>query len=274
MRKFLVIIAALLAAGTGVSAQDNNLFDHLGVSVGVGSTGITLDLSTHVTDYVGIRAGVDIMPKFKYATDIDIDDSNRYQLAYDTWRQWYMLNNPTSTPPELRVPDEVDVEGKLNNTTGHLLVDVFPFGSKLALHFTVGAYMGPKDVVNVYTPNDEQLADIAKYNAWQTDPNLIIGAQLGDYFLQPDANGHIDANVRVKGFRPYVGLGWGRSVPKKRVGFSFDAGVQFWGKPEIYLQDEKMTESNFNGEDGGVVKTLTKIQIYPCVTFRLTGRIF
>lgn len=275
MKNLLVIAGSLLLSVGSVSAQeDNNVFTHLGASVGVGTTGVSIDLSTNITDYVGVRVGADIMPKFKYSTDIDINNSTNLQNEYNTWRQYYIATNPGAEAPELTVPSQVDIEGKLNNTTGHVLFDLYP-GKKIDWHLTVGAYFGPTDVVSVYTTKDEQLADVAKYNDWQNDKSLLIGAELGNYFLTPDANGHVDASIKVKGFRPYVGLGWGRAVPKNHsLGFSFDAGVQFWGKPEIYLQGDKQNESNFDGEDGGIVKTLTKITVYPTLTFRLTGKIF
>lgn len=275
MRKLLVTAAAVVFSAAGALAQsDSNVFTHFGASVGVGTTGVSIDLSTNITDYVGVRAGVDIMPKIKYGTDIDINNSTALQTQYDTWRTWYMATNPAANAPELRVPSKVDVEGKLNNTTGHVLFDLYP-GKKIDWHLTVGAYFGPTDVVNVYTTKDEQLVDVAKYNRWQTNQDLLIGAELGDYFLKPDANGHIDADVKVKGFRPYLGIGWGRGVPKNHaLGFSFDLGAQFWGKPEIYLQGDKQDESNFDGEDGGLVKTLTKITVYPTLTLRLTGKFF
>lgn len=271
---FILVTAAILSSASAMAQSDKNVFNHLGASVGIGTTGITIDLSTNITSYVGVRAGVDIMPAVKYATDIDINNDTELQRQYDTWRLWYMATNPTATPPEVKIPSQVDVEGKLNNTTGHVLFDLYP-GKKTPFHLTVGAYFGPSDIINVYTTKDEQLADVAKYNRWQNDPDLLIGAELGDYFLKPDANGHIDADVKVKGFRPYVGFGIGRGLPRKHaIGCSFDMGVQFWGKPEIYLQGDKQDESNFDGEDGGIVKVLSKITVYPTMTLRLTGKFF
>ena len=76
---------------------------------------------------------------------------------------------------------------------------------------------------------------------------------------------------------PYVGIGLGRAVPKGRLGFQFDAGVQFWGTPKVYIDGangkEQLTEEDTNGDDGGAIKTLSKITVYPCISFRLVGRI-
>ena len=46
-----------------------------------------------------------------------------------------------------------------------------------------------------------------------------------------DNNGNVSGGLKVSGFRPYLGLGFGRAVPKKRVGVMFELGVQFHGKP-------------------------------------------
>lgn len=44
----------------------------------------------------------------------------------------------------------------------------------------------------------------------------------------------MSGGLKVSNFRPYVGLGFGRAVPKKRLGVMFELGVQFHGKPDVY----------------------------------------
>jgi hypothetical protein len=273
MKKLFAIAGALLLSMSTYAQNDNNVFTHFGGSIGLGTTGITIDLSTNITDYVGVRAGIDYMPKYKYATDVSITGLNEKQGQYNAIRN----ANPQLNLPAVTFPNKVDIEGKLNNTTGHLLFDFYP-GKKIDWHLTLGAYFGPSEVLSVYTTNDNQLLGVYQYNnsAARTMAGFPkIGVELGDYFLEPDANGHIDACMKVNSFRPYVGLGWGRGVPKNHtLGFSVDLGVQFWGKPEVYLQGDKMEKGNFDNEDGGIVKDLIDISIYPTLTFRLTGKFF
>ena len=104
----------------------------------------------------------------------------------------------------------------------------------------------------------------------------IAGFRLaGDFFLEPDATGHIDACVKTSGFRPYVGVGIGRNIPRKNpIGVSLDLGAQFWGTPKVYCQGNELTANDVEGEDGGVVKLLTKVKAYPTLTLRLTGKFF
>lgn len=274
MKKLLVFVGcALLSAGNVTAQDDSNLFTHLGASLGVGTTGISIDLSTNVTDYVSVRGGVDIMPKFKYSSDIKIGGVTERQAQYDQVR----TANPGLGLPEVTFPQRVDIQGKLNNTTGHILFDIYP-GKSIDWHLTLGAYFGSKKVIDIYTTDARQLEGVYRYNN-STERAAAgfprIGAQLGDFFLEPDQTGIINATVETKSFRPYVGLGWGRAVPKNHpLGFSVDLGVQFWGTPKVYCEGNELTAEDVGNSDGGFMKTLTKITVYPTLTFRLTGKIF
>ena len=264
MKKQVISCMALLMS-LGVSAQsETGIADHLGVGVGVGTTGITLDLSTMFTDYVGLRVGADIFPNLKLNTELDLGFDNISENAYIT-------NNYG------KLPQEIDVQGKTMLTAGHLLVDVHPF--KSSFRVTVGAYMGGKDVVSVYNKEKGLLSGITRFNK-DVDNKLFpadvkkIGLELGDYLLTPDEQGNVDASIRVSSFRPYVGLGFGRAVPKNRLACQVDLGVQFWGSPEIYLRDHKLSENDIDGDAGGIIKVVSNASVYPSLTVRLVGRIF
>ena len=47
----------------------------------------------------------------------------------------------------------------------------------------------------------------------------------------------VNGGVKVKNFRPYLGLGFGRLIPKNRLGIRFELGAQFQGKPVVYADD-------------------------------------
>ena len=46
----------------------------LGFGVGLGTSGVTVDLSTHLSDYIGLRAGVNWVPEVKIGTDLDLSE--------------------------------------------------------------------------------------------------------------------------------------------------------------------------------------------------------
>lgn len=287
----------------GASAQV-----HFGIGAGAGTTGIALDASFTLGKYVGVRGGVDIMPQFKVSKDIDLktEDANKKvsQLTNEINQLNQQLVQCNLEPVDLsqypggNLPEKMEIEGKLKNTTGHVLIDLYPGGG--SFHFTVGAYFGPDEIISVYNKEEGFMKPITTYNEAIANaalyPNVqqvvnqynlkMIGGELGDYFVTPDPaeKGDVKAYAKVKGFRPYVGLGFGRAVPKKRIGCQFDLGVQFWGSPEIYVptydkaaktyQYEKIEGDKAGDDAGKVLKTVSKISVYPVLNFRLVGRIF
>ena len=114
-------------------------------------------------------------------------------------------------------------------------------------------------------------AEIATYN--EANPDDRRGLALGDYLLEPDAQGNIDAKLKVKPIKTYLGIGIGRGVPKSRVGFKMDLGCVLWGRPSVYCNDDKVLDTNQNGDGGGIMKVATKLKVYPVLNFRICGRI-
>ena len=310
MKKLLIACSVMLLS-LGASAQV-----HFGIGAGAGTTGIALDASLMVGKYVGIRGGVDIMPQIKVNKDIDLktEDANKKvsQLTNEIKElntklaQYGLEQVDLSQYPGGNLPHNMEIQGKLKNTTGHVLIDLYPGGH--SFHFTVGAYFGPEEIIDVYNKEDGFMKPITAYNdaiiyaQSQTPSNSVvpqnvrdvvdkyglkmIGGELGDYFVTPNPadKGNVNAYAKVKSFRPYVGLGFGRAVPKGRIGCQFDLGVQFWGKPEIYVPTYNKTTGTYQcekidgdkaGDDAGkVLKTVSKVSVYPVLNFRLVGRIF
>lgn len=269
-RLFTILVAATVAVSANAQftqkLKDLDIFNHLGVGVGVGTTGITVDLGTTITPWVQLRAGADIMPKFKIKTELDLEEFGVSQF------------NNINRPPL----HSVDIQGELNNTLGHFLFDVFPVTHLSSFHITVGGYFGGKSLIRAYnTSGYEELKDVYMYNHRIGQYHEVpyeagkIGAALGDYFIEPDANGNIEASIKVWKFRPYVGLGFGRIVPHSRVNCLFDLGVQFWGHPEVWndTNNMRLTSEGANGSDGGVIKTISKISVYPVLSVKIVGRI-
>ena len=267
MRQLLFLLVTLAVASTPLRAQDNDVLRHLSLSAGIGTTGITADLGTMVTDRVGLRGGIDYMPQIKYTTDL--------HLA--------LVNQTTEIDPS-RIPDySVEVEGTLHNTTGHDLLDVYPVKGG-GFRLTVGAYFAGKDkVVTVLSKDSEVMRQVADFNARRGDFSDVpagygqVAAKLGDYNIMPDDEGNASAYIQVKKVRPYVGLGFGRVVPdKSRLNFQFDLGVQLSGKPHVYngVSGEELTSEGARGEDGGYLKTISKIHFYPVISVRIAGRLF
>lgn len=257
MKTKLLLVSLLMTAITfSANAQekkDKNIFDHLAVGLTVGTPGIGVDVAAPIGNYVQLRAGFATFPKIKINTDLDVN------IPADAQTAGY------------KIPDgSIGVEAKTGFTNGKILADVFPF-KHCAFHVTAGAYFGSSSIVKAYNKNDEDLKGVAEYN--KDYPNNRIGVELGDYLLTPDENGHVEAQIKTWAFKPYVGLGYGRAVPNKRVGFMVELGCQFWGSPSVWCNGTELEEDKVGEGSGGIIKTLSKIIVYPVLNFRISGRI-
>lgn len=291
MKKLFMIAVASLAFMQGAYAEDEDsrLFNHLSIGVNVGTTGIGADVAMPATKWLEIEAGFSIMPKIKYTTDVHLNLPQSTINTINGFINDYKTYNPSSTFQPINYNDvsTVPIQGKLNMVNGKVLINYLPF-KKSNFHLTVGAYFGSSDVIEVYNKQDGQLSVVNKANGFIEQANAatlpipgwtnqdLVGLKLGDYLLTPDANGNAKATLKTKAFKPYVGFGFGRAVPKnKRVGFKFDMGAMFWGTPEVIDHNgTDLAKQDWDGKDGGAFRIISKIKVYPVINFRICGRIF
>ena len=278
MKRICFVSVWMMLAALSMHAGDNNVLRHFSLSVGAGTTGVTADLGTMVTDHLGLRGGIDYTPQFTYSTWLDLDMVNQ---QIDDLADQYDV--PSSIRDMYDMPDKVQVEGKYESFTGHALLDIHPFKGS-GFHLTVGAYFANsnKKLITAYNKEDGVLKNVADFNARRGDFSLVpeeygqVAARMGNYSLMPDDQGNANAYIKVNNIRPYVGLGFGRAVPKSRINCQFDLGVQFWGTPSVYdgVSGKQLTSEGTKGKDGGVLKIISDVKVFPVISLRLSGRIF
>ena len=255
MKKLYVFVSVILFAITSsVKAQglfSENLFNHFALGATLGTPGFGLDIATTVGNHFQLRTGFTTVPDTKMTTDLDVSS--------------YANGGYSGS-------DNFDFEGKLHMTNLKILVDIFP-SKKSNFHFTIGTYMGSSKLMKVNNKENGSLISITNYNNQVSEDNQI-GIELGDYLLKPDDHGNVEANVKVNGVKPYLGIGFGRAVPRKnRIGFMMELGCQFWGTPKVYASDHRLTSEDLGGDDDGAINTLSKMQVYPVISVRLCGKI-
>ena len=274
MKKYLFISILSIFGLTTAHAQYNNdvewgLFNHMSVGLGLGTTGISVDVAAPICPYVAVRAGADILPDIKFRPALDLGFN---QEIKDFVYEWF----------NERLPDKIDFDGKLKYTAGHLLFDVYPFKNS-SFHVTAGAYLGNKELVNMNTLGYEfLLKTIYDYNHSEIREEWglgKIGVKLGNYFLEPDKEGMINATVEVNALRPYIGVGFGRAIPTKhRFACNFDLGLQFWGTPKVYLEGDngktRLEKSDLDPESAKALKKLSETTFWPVLNVRCAYRLF
>lgn len=260
--KKLMMMAVLLLAGVGsVMAQSDykrGIFNHVGLNVGAGTEGISVGVAAPVTNFLEVEAGVNIMPSFKLSGDLDVDV-----------KPIPGVSNPTDAT--------IHVDGDLSRTTFNVKANLYPFGGGSKFFIAAGLSIGGEKIAEV-TGSCDKLREFSQNLPTQELKDQLrqaATANLGGYKLELDENYNLQGDIRCKNVRPYLGLGFGRLVPKNRIGMRFELGCQFMGKLKVY-QNGNEIDINKALEDAGeddLSKFVKDLKVYPVLKLSFTGRI-
>lgn len=274
---FMLSLHCISSENTGLFSGSSNtgIFRDVGAGVSLGTGGLGIDLSTHVTGYVRLRAGVDYMPEFTVPMNFGLE-SYTDNGGVNT-NNFSNLQNYMKRLSGIDVDDNVAIDGKPHICNFKFLVDVYPFKGK-GWRVTAGFYWGSRKIatarntieempsllaVNIYNNfydyfMETDFYETPIYQDYYLDPFLVediraqlegqgrMGIHIGDfkdgrpYMMKPDTDGMVKANAFVNAFRPYVGLGYTTPIGgcDSRFKFDVDCGIMMWGgSPEIITHD-------------------------------------
>lgn len=155
--------------GLRTSMKDNNVFSHLDIAATLGTTGIGVDLSTPLGDYVQLRTGFSYMPRF------EMNSGFRVQVGDSLDKKWDKNGNRLETKFDrlsgylksivgYDVDDEVTMTCKPTYYNFKLLVDAFPFRDK-RWHLTAGFFVGPSEIARAYN-RTEEMPSLLSVSMW------------------------------------------------------------------------------------------------------------
>lgn len=249
MKKLLLALGIILSGATGASAQEQTEFyglaNRAGLGVGVGTEGIGIDAATCLTKYCSVRLGVNIFPGINFDADVDVTGEMPGGQSYD---------------------GTMEAKASLSRTTVDLKFDCYPFPDASSFFVTAGFSFGGSKLIKI-TGHSDEFAQMVQDGA-------DVGIDIDKYRIPVDENGNVEGGVKVNGFRPYLGLGFGRLIPKGRVGCRFELGVQFHGKPKVYAEGVDNLQEMLEEEVGDDISELMdKLTVYPVLKFSIRGRI-
>ncbi len=98
--------------------------------------------------------------------------------------------------------------------------------------------------------------------------------QVNDVSVTPEEIGYARVALSYDSFwSPFFGFGFGKLMAKKRMGFSFDVGGYFKGRPNIEIDGTGILRGNHEtGQE--LTRKLSNIRWLPVVQFRLAYRIW
>lgn len=128
--------------------REHDIFQHLDVSLTLGTSGIGIDVASPITEWAQLRLGYEFMPRFTKRMSFEMtingqparsydEDGNRQETRFDK------LKNFMYSFTGFDIDDHVDMIGKPTMNNFKFLVDVFPFKNNKHWHFTAGFYWGP-----------------------------------------------------------------------------------------------------------------------------------
>lgn len=249
MKKTVFTILAALALLMPGTAAAQDLFNHLAVNAHVATTGVGVELSTPITKFITMRAGVTCMPGFSFNAEVD--------------GQYYVNGESNDFT--------VDLDANLKRTQGSVIFNVYPLAkAKVCSSFflAAGLYFGGDKLVKIKGHSDEIANDLKQLNG--ANPYI----ELGDYKLPVDENGNVKGGLKVQKVRPYLGLGFGRYVPKKRISVTGELGVQFHGHIKPYTSEGEIEAFDELTEKDDWKKVMDKLTVYPMLKIVISGRIF
>lgn len=78
--------------------------------------------------------------------------------------------------------------------------------------------------------------------------NVKDSVKQGDIMLSPKEVGDIDVGINMGPLCPYIGIGFGRAVPKTRFSFNFEVGGYYINQPNVTFKATGMLEPSSSNE--------------------------
>ncbi|WP_313138632.1 hypothetical protein [Myroides sp.] len=222
------------------------------LSAGVSTMGLTLEALTPINSYLKLRGGINLFFFNSKHYDVGIDDPQGDLVRLFGYK------------PNLAI------KGKNHMIHAHTLVDFYPVPDGL-FFLSGGFYFGQnKTALDGYLINHQ--GDRAKplYGEWPE----YLDFQGNQIKLN---EGNMEADVTLGSIiKPYLGIGIGRVVTNKKLGFSFELGMMYQGDYELKQDGSKVLfnlEDSFEYNEKGE-KWLNRIKWWPKVSFQVRYRLF
>jgi len=257
------------------SVDEFGIFDHLGVNFAAGTEGLSVGIAAPITNYLEIGAGANFMLPFKPSGDVKIKAGDVKNVPRTNEKGEYLDENGNVTviPSEVATRDfsvdKLHIKANLARTTFDVKLSVYPFGIRNDFFVTGGLSLGGEKLATL----EGHSSSVAALYEWSPAYNKEITAVIDKYSIKIDKKGNAEGDIRVKKVRPYVGLGYGRMVPKGIIGFRVEAGVQFMGKMKVYQNDSELPLEEALKSDDDISKIIENWKVYPVLKLILTTRI-
>ncbi|MES2519134.1 MAG: hypothetical protein V4585_13550 [Bacteroidota bacterium] len=100
------------------------------------------------------------------------------------------------------------------------------------------------------------------------------GLDISGTFISAEDFGKINFEVKWNKVAPFVGFGFGRAVPKKRIGLGLEMGVYYIGSPKLFIEYTGLLDiTNIDEALPKIEKNMAGYAYLPYLNFKLKYRI-
>lgn len=267
MKKLIISGLAMFMSLTSVMAQEETgIGNHLGWGVGFGTEGFNASIATDLTQYAELEFGVNYAPGFSRKSDGGVFHSpekgaNRDYLVYEN---------------DSKKQLNIGVKTSINRATLDFKGSVYPFATNenfsSDLFVSLGISFASKEIATIK-------GACTSNGIKEEELNNPLFIRAGKFLLPIDKEGNnlvANGSCQVNSVRPYVGLGYGRLVPKNNLGFRVEAGCQFSGDVKVYHNDKEVELlSKYKIDDDSTPKKFMDFfSVYPVLKVSLRGKFF
>lgn len=241
--KYIGVAAFMLSTYGMAKAQDAPTTAHMVDSTKVKHKfHIALGISSGTNALVGVDLAFHVAPMLNI------------RVGYN-----HLTYNKVGAKPDfnmigLKVPEgKIAVDADVNLSNASLLLEFAPF-KKRRFRLVVGASYAP----------DMYYSATLRYAG---------NISLNDMIVSPDEIGTMNVRVTHKSkISPYIGLGFGRVVPRKRVALGLDLGAYYRDSPIVKIDATKLLAGNVNNETP-LNNNLKPYKWFPVANLRLAIRL-
>lgn len=96
----------------------------------------------------------------------------------------------------------------------------------------------------------------------------------GEIELTPEQIGEMEIELAYGGMAPFLGIGFGRSIPNKRIGLGLEVGTYYIGSPSVNMNASELLEPSASAEqERSFEESFRTLSWLPAVKFRLAVRL-
>lgn len=252
----IFILLGTIASNVAYGSEKTKAFSSLAVSAGASTYGIEFTLSAPLSNRFSISAAYNMALPYKY------------KLTYDDFEP--ITKDFQGETYTLQIP-EINLDATMPTDGGMVKLNFTPKKNG-SFYITAGAYFGGDKLLDVNGAFPEsfmtKLKEYEQYGFNMNDVNI----EVGDTNIHPNADGSAEAYIKTSTIKPYVGIGFGRNVPKRRVGFRAEIGGIFVGTPSI--ESPNISNLNTSEETEDIAELISKVKVYPKISLHLSVLLF